>query len=143
MILAAARHAAPATCTPRDKQTRFSKQNKDKGKNQNVSDSNSNLTKSMTHHNQTNELTTWFLTDIAGASGIRSRNHEGGSVRRDATWILSAAPGAISPCMWSSFVDRRYSPSTGMGLSQWEVILDELICMGYIVKEELDSDHKE
>jgi hypothetical protein len=28
MILITARHAAPATCTPRDKQTRFSKQNK-------------------------------------------------------------------------------------------------------------------
>jgi hypothetical protein len=27
-----------------------------------VSDSNSNLTKSMTHHNQTKELTTWFLS---------------------------------------------------------------------------------
>jgi hypothetical protein len=26
-----------------------------------IPDSNSNLTKSMTHHNQTNELTTWFL----------------------------------------------------------------------------------
>jgi hypothetical protein len=33
----------------------------DKNKNQNVPDSNSNLTKSMTHHNQTKELTTWFL----------------------------------------------------------------------------------
>jgi hypothetical protein len=32
MILVAARHAAPATCTPRDKQTRFSKQNKGKRK---------------------------------------------------------------------------------------------------------------
>jgi hypothetical protein len=32
MILIAARHAAPATYTPRDKQTRFSKQNKEKGK---------------------------------------------------------------------------------------------------------------
>jgi hypothetical protein len=30
--------------------------------NKTVSDSNSNLTKSMTHHNQTKELTTWFLT---------------------------------------------------------------------------------
>jgi hypothetical protein len=29
-ILVAARHAAPATCTPRDKQTRFSERNKDK-----------------------------------------------------------------------------------------------------------------
>jgi hypothetical protein len=32
MILVAARHAAPDTCTPRDKKTRFSKQNKDKRK---------------------------------------------------------------------------------------------------------------
>jgi hypothetical protein len=31
-ILVAARHAAPATCTLRDKQTRFSKQNKGKRK---------------------------------------------------------------------------------------------------------------
>jgi hypothetical protein len=29
--------------------------------NKTISDSNTNLTKSMTHHNQTNELTTWFL----------------------------------------------------------------------------------
>jgi hypothetical protein len=46
MILITARHAAPATCTPRDKQTRFSKQKK----HQNVSNSNSNLGKSITHH---------------------------------------------------------------------------------------------
>jgi hypothetical protein len=32
-----------------------------KKKNKTISDSNSNLTKSMTHHNQTKELTTWFL----------------------------------------------------------------------------------
>jgi hypothetical protein len=32
MILVAACHATPATCTPREKQTRFSKQNKDKRK---------------------------------------------------------------------------------------------------------------
>jgi hypothetical protein len=30
MVLIAARHAAPATCTPRDKQRRFSKSNKGK-----------------------------------------------------------------------------------------------------------------
>jgi hypothetical protein len=57
--------------------------------------------------------------------------------------ILSATPGAISPRMRRSFVDRRYSPSTGMGLSEWEVILDELIHMGYIVKKESNSDHNE
>jgi hypothetical protein len=62
MILVVTRHAAPTTCTPRDKQTRFSKWNKNKGKtNKTVLDSNSNLAKSMTHHNQTKELTTWFL----------------------------------------------------------------------------------
>jgi hypothetical protein len=42
-----------------------------------------------------------------------------------------------------SFIDRRYSPSTIMGLSEWEAILDELIRMGYIVKEEPDIDHNE
>jgi hypothetical protein len=62
MVLVATRHAAPATCTPRDKQTRFSKRNKIKGKqNKTVLNSNSNLAKLMTHHNQTKELTTWFL----------------------------------------------------------------------------------
>jgi hypothetical protein len=30
--------------------------------NKTIPDSNSNLTKSMTHHNQTKELTTWFLS---------------------------------------------------------------------------------
>jgi hypothetical protein len=32
MILVAIRHAALATCTPRDKQTRFSERSKDKRK---------------------------------------------------------------------------------------------------------------
>jgi hypothetical protein len=32
MVLIAARHAAPATCTQLNKQTQFSKQNKDKRK---------------------------------------------------------------------------------------------------------------
>jgi hypothetical protein len=32
--------------------------------NKTVPDSNSNLIKSMTHHNQTKELTTWFLTYV-------------------------------------------------------------------------------
>jgi hypothetical protein len=61
MILVAICNATPATCTPQNKQIRFSKRNKDKGKNWNVPNSNSNLIKSMTHHNQTKKLTTWFL----------------------------------------------------------------------------------
>jgi hypothetical protein len=65
MLLIAACHAAPTTCTPRDKQTRFFERNKGKRKtkqNKTVPELNSNLAKSMTHHNQTKEWTTWFLT---------------------------------------------------------------------------------
>jgi hypothetical protein len=76
-------------------------------------------------------------------SNIELKSCGGSSAKREVAQILSAAPRAISLCMRRSFVDRRYSPSTGMGLSQWEVILDELIYMGYIVKKELDSDHNE
>jgi hypothetical protein len=46
------------------------------------------------------------LTDVAGTSNIRSKRHKGGSARRDVVWILFAAPGAISPRMQRSFVDR-------------------------------------
>jgi hypothetical protein len=62
MVLVAAHHAAPATCTPRDKQTRFSERNKDKRKaKQNYPGFEFNFARSMTHHNQTKELITWFL----------------------------------------------------------------------------------
>jgi hypothetical protein len=61
-ILIATCHAAPTTCTPPDKQMRFSKQNKDKGKtNEVVLDSSLSIAKSMTHYSQTKELTIWFL----------------------------------------------------------------------------------
>jgi hypothetical protein len=30
-----------------------------------------------------------------------------------------------------------------MGLSEWEIILEELTCMGYIIKEEPASDDNE
>jgi hypothetical protein len=71
------------------------------------------------------------------------RCHRGNSVKNKATRILSAAPGAISPRMRRSFVDRQYSPSTSMDLSEWEIILEELIHMGYIIKKEPDSDGNE
>jgi hypothetical protein len=56
--LVAACHAAPATCTPQDKQTRTKVKEK---QNKTIPDSNSKLAKSMTHHNQIKELTTWFF----------------------------------------------------------------------------------
>jgi hypothetical protein len=63
-----------------------------------------------------------------------------GSARNKAARILFATLGAISPRMWRSFVDRQYSPSTGIDRSEWEIILEELTHMGYIVKEEPESD---
>jgi hypothetical protein len=69
------------------------------------------------------------LPDVAGTSDFRSKGREDRSMRKEAARILSATPDAISPRMRRSFVDRRYSPSTDMGLSEWEIILDELIHM--------------
>jgi hypothetical protein len=43
--------------------------------------------------------------------------------------ILADASRVISPRMRHSFVDRQYSPSTGMDRSEWEIILGELIRM--------------
>jgi hypothetical protein len=39
-------------------------------------------------------------------------------MRKDVAQILSVAPGAISPCMQRSLLDRRYSSSTSMGLCE-------------------------
>jgi hypothetical protein len=64
MILVAARHATPTTCTPQDKQTWFSKQNKGKRRtkwNYPRFEFKHHQAKSMTHHNETKECTTWFL----------------------------------------------------------------------------------
>jgi hypothetical protein len=38
------------------------------------------------------------------------------------------------------FIDRQYSPLTGMDRSECEIILKDLTRMGYIVKKEPDSD---
>jgi hypothetical protein len=46
---------------------------------------------------------------------------------KKAAQILAAALGAISPHMRRSFVDRKYSPSTSMDRSEWEIILEDLL----------------
>jgi hypothetical protein len=43
-----------------------SSETKVKEKNKTIPDSNSNLAKSMSHHNQTKELTTWFFNRSGG-----------------------------------------------------------------------------
>jgi hypothetical protein len=81
------------------------------------------------------------LSDVAGTCNFRSKGCLGGSVRKDTAWILSAAAGAISPHMQRSLLDRRYSPLTAMGLCEWEIVLNELIQAGYIIKKQPDDNH--
>jgi hypothetical protein len=57
-------------------------------------------------------------------------------VKNKAMRILADAAGAISPRMRRSFVHRQYSPSTNMDHSEYEIILEELIRMGFLVKHE-------
>jgi hypothetical protein len=59
-----------------------------------------------------------LLKDTPWTSNIKSKSHGSGSVKWEAALILSAASRIISLHMRRSFVDRRYSPSTGMGLSE-------------------------
>jgi hypothetical protein len=88
-----------------------------------------------------------LLDDTPGPSNAQprgcGRGHGKYFTKNNATQILSATPRAISLRMRRLFVDRQYSPSTGMDLSEWEIILDELTHMGYIVKKEPDSDNNE
>jgi hypothetical protein len=79
-----------------------------------------------------------LLNDAPRPSNVLPKGCWKGSVKKKAVQIFSGAPGAISPRIWRSFVDRQYSPLTGMGLSEWE-----LTRMGYIVKKEADSDGNE
>jgi hypothetical protein len=81
-----------------------------------------------------------LVDDALGSSSAPPRGRGRGSTRNKAAWILSATPGAISPRMRRSFVDWQYSPSTSMDRSEWEIIFEELTCIGYIVKKELESD---
>jgi hypothetical protein len=68
MILVAARHTAPAHHEISKRDSPNETKIKEK-QNETIPDSNSNLTKSMTHHNQTKELTTWFLSHQSPKKG--------------------------------------------------------------------------
>jgi hypothetical protein len=76
------------------------------------------------------------LDETPGPLSAPPRGCGGGSVKNKVARILADTPEAISPQMRRSFVDRQYSPLTVMDWSEWEIILEELIHMGYIVKKE-------
>jgi hypothetical protein len=75
-----------------------------------------------------------LVGDAPGSSSTPPKGRGKGSVKNRASQILSAAPGSISPHMRRSFVDRQYSPSTGMDRSEWKIILEELTRMGHRVR---------
>jgi hypothetical protein len=60
----------------------------------------------------------------------------GGSTKNKAAQILANASRAISSRMRHSFVDRQYSPLTGIYWTEWEIILEDLTCMVLLVKQE-------
>jgi hypothetical protein len=51
--------------------------------------------------------------------------------------------GDHPPHIRNSFLEKRYSPSTGMDRSEWEIILEQLLVMGLDVKLEVVSDHND
>jgi hypothetical protein len=71
-----------------------------------------------------------------GSSSVPQHGCGGSSAKNKATQILVDASRTIAPQMKHLFVDRQYSPSTGMDRSEWEIILEELIRMGFLVKQE-------
>jgi hypothetical protein len=77
-----------------------------------------------------------LVDDALGPLSAPLRGYGGGSARSKAARILSDTPKAILPHMQRSFMDRQYSPSIGMDRSEWEIILEELTRMVYIVKKE-------
>jgi hypothetical protein len=84
-----------------------------------------------------------LLDNASWSSNVLTKGYGKGSVKKKAEQILSGAPRAISPHMRRSFVDKQYTPSIGMGLSEWKISLEELTRVGYIVKKEPDSDGNE
>jgi hypothetical protein len=73
-----------------------------------------------------------LLKDVPRTSNVQSISRGGSSTKKEVARIMSAASGAFSPRMRRSFVDRRYLPSTGMSLCEWEIVLEELIRMGIL-----------
>jgi hypothetical protein len=73
-------------------------------------------------------------------SSTRKKGGGGNLTIGKATQILADASSDISPRIKRSFVERWYSPSTGMDWSEWEIILEQLLIMGLIVKEEVVSE---
>jgi hypothetical protein len=83
------------------------------------------------------------LGQAPGPSSASPKVASGDSTKSKAAQILADASGDISPRMKRPFAERRYSPSTGMDQSKWEIILEQHLIMGLIVKDEVVSEPDE
>jgi hypothetical protein len=63
-----------------------------------------------------------MLEQALGPSSAPPKGCGGGSTRSKVARILTGASEEISSHMKRSFVERRYSPSTGMDQNEWEII---------------------
>jgi hypothetical protein len=66
-------------------------------------------------------------------------------VRADRVLLDAEAAGSdkLPPLVKHSFKEGRYSPSTGMEEIEWQIILEQFIVVGVVIKDEvinIDSD---
>jgi hypothetical protein len=68
------------------------------------------------------------------------KSHGGASAKDKAKKVLldseAGTSGDLSPRVRNSFLERRYSPSTGMEFHKWQIVLEQFMAIGMIVKEE-------
>jgi hypothetical protein len=87
-------------------------------------------------------------TSARWASCLASvRGHGRGSMNIKANRALldveAGASDELPPLVRQSFKDGRYSPSTGMEEREWQIMLEQFIVMGVVVKDkviDIDSD---
>jgi hypothetical protein len=86
-----------------------------KVKSRNVPNSNSNLAKSMTYHNQTKELTTWFLTRTVAHEVLYRAS-------RVIVITVEHLMGALVTSCPSAFTSHSSGGGNSGGTSQWLVV---------------------
>jgi hypothetical protein len=78
---------------------------------------------------------------LQGSASQNSRGH-GSAKAKDRKILLDSeagTSGALPRRIQSSFLEGRYTPSTGMDISEWQVIFEQFVDMGIIIKSEVES----
>jgi hypothetical protein len=76
-------------------------------------------------------------------SSVRGRGHKQNSAKAKASRVLldseAGGSGDLPPIVKKFFQEGCYSPSTVMEMSEWQIMLEQFIAMGVVVKEEVVS----